>query len=245
VRWGTSFVRVKHILPLFCALASAPLAADPRPNWGAPFEPGNARPSAGDGYAQSWSNERPVVGYEGLPAPRGRPEGFGDPSYPNPDVVDPGYPHWDAGPYGGLPPRPPPGYFQQFADGAFRPFEPAGPGFPDYQGYRFRPVGPDGVPEPGVGVGPRFDPGGYAPAPATAFPSYLFRGDTASGMADWQSPSHEAVYRFRPLDAQEQGRLDAGAGYRPVPRRPGDNGWSPSVTPGNAYGFEPGASRAR
>ena len=237
---------LKHILPLLLALASAPLASDPRPTWGDPFGPGDVRPDGRrDGTTELWGHEPPMIEQEYPPSPYADRAGPGNFGYPSGGRSDPGGYFSDSGLYGGPPSYAQPGLSAPFGDGAFRPVDPAGPGFGDHQGYRFRPADPNGEPALVSGRGLRFDPGGLADAPAPVLQGYRFRGDPASGMANWQSPSRDALYRFRPLDDQELGRLEGGNAYRPVPQRARDGGWEPSAIPRDAYGFEPGQWRSR
>jgi len=183
---------------------------------------------------------------QGYPAtPYADRAGTGNFGHPSDERSDPGGYRSNSGPCGGPPTYALPGRPAPFSDGAFRPVDPAGPGFGDYQGYRFRPAGPDGEPAYGGGRGLGFDPDGFVDAPAPVPQGYRFRGDPASGMANWQSPSRDALYRFRPLDDQELGRLEGGNAFRPVPQRARDGGWEPSAIPRDAYGFEPGQWRSR
>jgi hypothetical protein len=115
----------------------------------------------------------------------------------------------------------------------------------DPRGFRFRPGEESGGGRPGSAQPPRFEDYGYSEPPASAYPSYRFRGDPSPQQGDWGSPSYDALYRFRPLNDQELGRLDQGSGWRPTERRRDrephpdtrrDGEWGP----GQAFGFEPG-----
>jgi hypothetical protein len=49
--------------------------------------------------------------------------------------------------------------------------------------------------------------GGDHPRPEAPPDGYRFRGDPESRQGDWQTPSGESQYRFRPLSETDQGRM--------------------------------------
>jgi hypothetical protein len=207
--------------------------------WG----PGQDRAGTG-GPRPGWESPLPFGSYS-APTHAGPRSGHGDyaPAYAN----DPGERSPFAPPQGasfdnGLPSQAPPGWFEQFPTGTFRPMETPTRGWDDDPGgYRFRPGEGEGV--QGHSPRPSFDPYGYAEPPASAYPSYRFRGDPPAAHGGWQgSVPMDPAYQFRPLNKQELGRMGRDGGWRPVDREPAappppapGGAWGP----GDAFGFEP------
>lgn len=201
---------------------------------------------AGNSWGSSWTGPRP--GWED-------PMGFGNrvtaPDWTAGDArgvfqdsgasvgVGPGDPY-----PGALPSQAPPGWFDQFPTGTYRPMDKVPRAADDPKGFRFRPGAEASGARSGSTQPPRFEDYGYSEPPASAYPSYRFRGDPSPQEGNWRSPSDESLYRFRPLNDQEVGRMDQGSGWRPTERggdgeRPPDPGRRGEWGSGEAFGFEP------
>lgn len=224
--------------------------SSPEPG-GGEWGPGSAQPwngTAGSGPRPGWENPLPF----GLSQPPPYDPGLSDQGrYPLP---------YDDGLLGGspferavdpmrrddLPSQAPPGWFEQFPIGTYRPQEPTirDQDYGGYGGYRFRPGSALGEGARLRSSRPSFDPDGFAEPPASAYPTYRFRGDPQASGGGWQAgPPLDPAYQFRPLNNQELGRMGRDGGWRPIEREqaappppPLPRGLS---VPGESFGFEP------
>lgn len=211
---------------------------------------------AGTSRGSSWTGPRP-----GWEDPMGFATGVAGPDRTAPDWAAPDWIGGDAGgvprvsrpsygaspgnPYSTeLPPQAPADWFDQFPTGTYRPMDEVPRATNDPRGFRFRPGVESADDRRGTAQPPRFEGYGYSESPASAYPSYRFRGDPSPQQGNWRSPSYDALYRFRPLNDQELGRMDQGSGWRPTER--GRDRERRSATrrggewgPGEAFGFEP------
>jgi hypothetical protein len=205
-----------------------------RPNWTPPFDFGAGGPQ---GSGRRGAGGQPAFeGGDGAPQAR-------DPVYRSLDAADPYAGRGGAEPDPQGQPRGPAGYP---AAGERQGAGPWGAGYAPAP-YRFRADGPGDQGWPGRSP-PRFDSDGPAEAPASAFPSWRFRGDPAPGEGAWQDPRYRDPFRFRPLNDRELGRMDGGDRFRPLAPG-GSSGYRPwaeaQPAPGGAYGFEPGGRPER
>ncbi len=235
---------------LVALVSSVSFAAEEMLAWGSPYSgepPARAAGGGGDhGSGPGWNGPRPgwddpLRSVISATPERGADWTASEPRRARRDA-GPVFPDGQGEPYTqGLPAQAPPGWFDQFPSGTYRPVERAPRTSDDTPGFRFRP-GEDGAGDAPPGP-PRFEDFGYSEPPASAYPNYRFRGDPAHQRGGWRSQSDQSLYRFRPLNDQELGRMDQGSGWRPAergrdrrPSTPPRDDWRP----GEAFGFEPG-----